>query len=107
MHPILSTLIKRIGLGLVSLFFVSLIIFSSIQLLPGDFVEAQLGQSRTEETVAAFRKELGLDKPFHIRYANWVASAVQGDFGSTFSGRSATYANQPQQNKRSKRVQQR
>ena len=98
MHPILSTLIKRIGLGLVSLFFVSLIIFSSIQLLPGDFVEAQLGQSRTEETVAAFRKELGLDKPFHIRYANWVASAVQGDFGSTFSGRSATYANQPQQN---------
>ena len=97
MHPILSTLIKRIGLGLVSLFFVSLIIFSSIQLLPGDFVEAQLGQARTEETVAAFRKELGLDKPYHIRYVNWVTAAVQGDLGSTFSGRNASYANQPQQ----------
>ena len=97
MHPILSTLIKRVGLGIVSLFFVSLIIFSSIQLLPGDFVEAQLGQARTEETVAAFRKELGLDKPYHIRYVNWVTAAVQGDLGSTFSGRNASYANQPQQ----------
>ena len=80
MHPILSTLIKRIGLGFMSLFFVSLIIFSSIQLLPGDFVEAQLGQARTVETVAAFRKELGLDKPFYIRYTNWVVAAVQGGF---------------------------
>ena len=98
MHPILSTLIKRVGLGIVSLFFVSLIIFSSIQLLPGDFVEAQLGQARTEETVKAFRKELGLDKPYHVRYANWIIAAVQGDLGSTFSGRNASYANQPQQN---------
>ena len=96
MHPILSTLIKRIGLGFMSLFFVSLIIFSSIQLLPGDFVEAQLGQARTVETVAAFRKELGLDKPFYIRYTNWVVAAVQGDLGTTFSGRNASNANQPQ-----------
>ena len=96
MHPILSTLIKRIGLGFMSLFFVSLIIFSSIQLLPGDFVEAQLGQARTVETVAAFRKELGLDKPFYIRYTNWVVAAIQGDLGTTFSGRNASNANQPQ-----------
>ena len=96
MHPILSTLIKRVGLGFMSLFFVSLIIFSSIQLLPGDFVEAQLGQARTVETVAAFRKELGLDKPFYIRYTNWVVAAVQGDLGTTFSGRNASNANQPQ-----------
>ena len=97
MHPIIATLIKRIGLGFVSLFFVSLIIFSSLNLLPGDFVEAVLGQSRTEETVATFRKELGLDKPFHIRYVKWLSAAVQGDLGSTFSGRNASYANQPQQ----------
>ena len=51
MHPIITTLIKRIGLGIVSLFFVSLIIFSSVNLLPGDFVESVLGQNRTEETV--------------------------------------------------------
>jgi len=76
---------------------VTLIIFSSVNLLPGDFVESVLGQSRTEESVKIFRKELGLDKPYHVRYVNWLTSAIQGDLGSTFSGRNATYANQPQQ----------
>ncbi len=75
----------------------TLIIFSSVNLLPGDFVESVLGQSRTEESVKIFRKELGLDKPYHVRYVNWLTSAIQGDLGSTFSGRNATYANQPQQ----------
>ena len=98
MHPIILTLLKRIGLGIVSLFFVTLIIFSSVNLLPGDFVESVLGQTRTEESVKIFRKELGLDKPYHVRYVNWLTSAIQGDLGSTFSGRNATYANQPQQN---------
>ncbi len=98
MHPIISTLLKRIGLGIISLFFVTLIIFSSVNLLPGDFVESVLGQTRTEESVRIFRKELGLDKPYHVRYVNWLTSAIQGDLGSTFSGRNATYANQPQQN---------
>ena len=97
MHPIISTLLKRVGLGIISLFFVTLIIFSSVNLLPGDFVESVLGQSRTEESVKIFRKELGLDKPYHVRYVNWLTSAIQGDLGSTFSGRNATYANQPQQ----------
>ena len=67
-------------------------------MLPGDFVESVLGQSRTEETVRIFRQELGLDKPYHVRYVNWLTSAIQGDLGNTFSGRNATYANQPQQN---------
>ena len=98
MHPIISTLLKRIGLGIISLFFVTLIIFSSVNLLPGDFVESVLGQTRTEESVKIFRKELGLDKPYYVRYVNWLTSAIQGDLGSTFSGRNATYANQPQQN---------
>ena len=96
-HPIITTLIKRIALGIVSLFFVTLIIFSSVNLLPGDFVESVLGQARTEESVRIFREELGLDKPYHIRYINWLRSAMKGDLGSTFSGRNASYANQPQQ----------
>ena len=98
MHPIISILLKRIGLGVISLFFVTLIIFSSVNLLPGDFVESVLGQTRTEESVRIFRKELGLDKPYYVRYVNWLTSAIKGDLGSTFSGRNATYANQPQQN---------
>lgn len=90
MHPVLSTILKRLGLGFATLFVVSAIIFSSISMLPGDFGEAVLGQAATEETVAAFRRELGLDKPAPIRYLEWVRSVMKGDFGTSFSGRAAS-----------------
>ncbi|MFK7890930.1 MAG: ABC transporter permease [Granulosicoccus sp.] len=90
MHPVLLTILKRLGLGFATLFVVSAIIFSSISLLPGDFGEAVLGQAATEDTVSAFRRELGLDKPAVLRYADWLKAAVKGDFGTSFSGRAAS-----------------
>ena len=85
----MKTVLERLGLGLATLFVVSIIIFSAIELLPGDFGQAVLGQLATEDTVAAFRRELGLDQPAHIRYLHWVGNAIQGDFGTSFSGRNA------------------
>jgi peptide/nickel transport system permease protein len=90
LHPVLSTILKRLSLGVATLFIVSAIIFSSISMLPGDYGEAVLGQAATEETVAAFRRELGLDKPAPIRYMEWVAAVMKGDFGTSFSGRAAS-----------------
>lgn len=90
MHPILTTVLKRIGLGLVTLVLVSAIIFSSVSLLPGDFGQSVLGQAATEDTVAAFRRELGLDEPAITRYFKWLVAASKGDFGTSFSGRSAS-----------------
>ena len=90
MHPILATILKRLLLGMVTLFVVSIIIFSSIQMLPGDFGQAVLGQAATEETVAAFRAELGLDKPAYLRYLDWVGSLATGDLGTSFSGRASS-----------------
>ncbi|MGC1427435.1 MAG: ABC transporter permease [Albidovulum sp.] len=78
---------KRLGLGLLTLFAISLIIFSATEMLPGDLAKAVLGQSATEETLAAFRRELGLDLPAHTRYINWLAGAVQGDFGSSLANK--------------------
>ena len=89
MHPVLKTVLERLGLGLATLFVVSVIIFSAIEMLPGDFGQAVLGQSATQETIAAFRRELGLDQPAYLRYLNWVGNAVQGDLGTSFSGRNA------------------
>jgi peptide/nickel transport system permease protein len=87
MHPLLRTVLQRLSLGFITLFVVSLIIFSAIEFLPGDFAKAILGQSATPETVEAFQKELGLDKPAVERYINWIAGVLQGDFGSSFSSR--------------------
>ena len=86
MHPVLATVLQRLGLGLATLFAVSIIIFISIEMLPGDFGQVVLGQAALPETVAAFRKELGLDKPPHIRYFDWIAGE-KGDLGTSFSGR--------------------
>jgi peptide/nickel transport system permease protein len=82
--------LQRLGLGLLTLFFVSLVIFSSIEFLPGDFTEAVLGQLATEENVAAFRRELGLDQPAYVRYFDWIGSVMTGDFGTSFSGRASS-----------------
>jgi peptide/nickel transport system permease protein len=89
LHPVLKTVLERLGLGLATLFVVSVIIFSAIEMLPGDFGQAVLGQSATQETIAAFRRELGLDQPAYLRYLHWVGNAIQGDLGTSFSGRNA------------------
>jgi len=88
MHPVLRTVLQRLGLGLITLFIVSIIIFASVELLPGDFAKAILGQAATPETVAAFRLELGLDRPAYLRYIEWIVNVLHGDFGTSFSGRS-------------------
>jgi len=70
-HPVVRTVLQRLALGLATLIVVSIIIFSSIEFLPGDFGEAVLGQAALPETVQAFRDELGLDLPMHERYFSW------------------------------------
>ena len=94
MHPVLSTVLQRLGLGLLTLFFVSIIIFSAIALLPGDFGEQVLGQTALPETVEAFRRELGLDKPAWLRYIDWIGAVLQGDLGTSFSGRASSGSDQ-------------
>lgn len=93
MGDLTQLILKRLGLGLVTLLIVSILIFFAVELLPGDIAEAVLGQSATEETVAALREQLGLDRPAPIRYLDWLGGAVTGDFGvSLVSGERVTDA---------------
>ena len=78
---------QRIALGLLSLFVISLIIAFVVELLPGDLAEAILGQGATPETVRVFRAELGLDKPAHLRYLDWLAGMVSGDMGVSLANK--------------------
>jgi peptide/nickel transport system permease protein len=86
MHPVLRTVLQRLGLGALTLFAVSIIIFSSLQMLPGGYAQNILGQGATPETVANFNHDLGLDRPAYVRYAEWIGNAVRGDFGNSYSG---------------------
>lgn len=85
MIKILKMIAQRLGLGLLTLWVVSMIIFLGVELLPGDLAEAILGQSATEETVAAFRRELKLDLPPHERYFDWIIGILQGDMGKSLA----------------------
>ena len=87
MTQILIMVTQRFALGLLTLFAVSLIIFLGVELLPGDITQAILGQSATPETVAAFRRELGLDLPPHERYIEWLGGIVQGDLGRSLANK--------------------
>ena len=80
-------ILQRLALGLLSLLIVSIVIFTAVSMLPGDFASAVLGRSATPETVAAFQQNLGLDQPWPRRYFQWLAGALIGDFGNSFSNR--------------------
>ncbi|MEE8552695.1 MAG: ABC transporter permease [Desulfobacterales bacterium] len=78
---------KRVALGLTTLIVISLLIFLGVELLPGDVAETILGQSALPETVEAFRRELKLDLPPHIRYFTWLGDFFQGDFGNSLANK--------------------
>ena len=83
MDNIWGMLLKRLGLGLVTLLVISVLIFGAVELLPGDPAEAVLGMGATEENLAAMRAQLGLDQPAPVRYLEWLLGAVTGDFGTS------------------------
>ena len=87
MQNILLMIVQRLALGTLVLFVVSLIIFLGVELLPGDIAQELLGQSATPETVAALRREMGLNLPPHTRYLQWLSGIIQGDFGRSLATR--------------------
>ena len=76
---------QRLLLGVLTLFIISVVIFGATELLPGDLARELLGQSATEETLAALREQLGLNDPAPLRYWNWLAGVLQGDFGMSMA----------------------
>jgi peptide/nickel transport system permease protein len=82
--PLLKLILIRIGLGLLTLFLVSVVVFAATQALPGDTARAILGKEAAEKgRYEALRKQLGLDKPMSEQYLNWLEGVVTGDLGDS------------------------
>jgi peptide/nickel transport system permease protein len=60
---------------------VTLFVFLMVHLLPGDTVLQMLEGYAYGDTVEALRRELGLDRPMHLQYLEWMGRLVQGDLG--------------------------
>ena len=78
-------LVKRIALGIATLFIVSLLIFLITQALPSDPAEAMLGREATPESLAALRAQFGLDQPIYQQYFSWLGGVFTGDLGESFA----------------------
>ncbi|RVT82052.1 ABC transporter permease [Rhodobacteraceae bacterium CCMM004] len=78
-------ILQRLALGLLTLLVVSIVIFTAVNMLPGDFAEAILGQGATPEAVAAIRRDLGLDQNPVMRYFDWLGGVLRGDLGTSFA----------------------
>jgi peptide/nickel transport system permease protein len=83
---IFRMVLQRIGIGIVLLWVVSVLIFALTQVLPGDAAQIRLGQNATEGTVAALRKQLGLDQPHYMQYIKWITGLLTGDMGISAAG---------------------
>lgn len=81
----IGLVLRRLAGLVMTLVAVSALIFAVMNILPGDAAAIMLGTSASEDTLAALRSELGLDRPVVWRYLAWIAGALHGDFGRSYT----------------------
>lgn len=79
--------LRRLLVGVVVVFAVSVIVFAATQAIPGDPVRRILGNNATAEQIAALRTQLGLDRSLVAQFISWIGGLVQGDLGTTVTAR--------------------
>src|SRR5919197_4039141 len=85
LHGIPGFVLRRVLLGLVTLFLISIIIFAATQALPSDPARAILGRNATPEALTALRKQLHLDRSVVEQYTHWLRGFVTGDLGDSLA----------------------
>ena len=77
-------ILKRVGLGLITLWILSVLVFFASQVLPGDPARAILGPLAAPSAVAALSHQLGTDKPLLTQYWHWISHFVTGNPGISY-----------------------
>src|SRR6266508_5081482 len=83
LHPLVRFVLRRLAIGVVLVFLVSILVFGATQVLPGDAASAILGRSATAEQKEIYREELGLNRPIPVQYWSWISGVVRGDLGKS------------------------
>jgi peptide/nickel transport system permease protein len=73
--------LRRLGMGVLTAFGVSIVIFLLLSVLPGDPLAGLLPENAQPADRAALAQQLGLDKPLPVRYISWVGDLAHGDLG--------------------------
>ncbi len=81
----MKTVFKKIITFFITILLVTFFVFVAFELIPGDAATARLGINATPEALARAREELGLTRPFFVRYFTWLGSFFFGDMGTSYS----------------------
>jgi len=82
---LITLLLRRIAGLVITLLIVSVLVFTVMDLLPGDPASIMLGTSASPDTLAALQTELGLDRPLPVRYLAWLGGVLHGDLGQSYT----------------------
>jgi peptide/nickel transport system permease protein len=74
---------RRLALGVLTLFLISLVVFAAVLALPGDAATAILGRDATPERIAALREQLNLNDSVVTQYLDWIGGVLTGSFGES------------------------
>ena len=76
-------LLNRFGSMVLTMLVISILVFSIAEVVPIDPARSALGRYASQNKVDELREKMGLDRPVVVRYADWITSALQGDFGDS------------------------
>lgn len=76
----------RLAFGALSLLFISLVTFLADEVAPGDAATVRAGEKASVESVERIRRQMGLDRPWPVRYVEFLGRAARFDFGESYYG---------------------
>ena len=83
----LDFLVRRVAISIVTLFVISLIVFTGVRMIPGDPARVMGGTDADAAGLAEIRQKYGLDDPIPVQYLRWAGLALRGDLGESIRTR--------------------
>lgn len=80
-HPLLRFILRRLALGVLTLFLVSVLVFAATEALPGNAARAVLGRDATPASLASLEAKLHLNLPVRVQYERWLGGVLSGKPG--------------------------
>jgi peptide/nickel transport system permease protein len=84
---VLDFLVQRVAISIVTLFLITLIVFSGVRMIPGDPARVMAGTDADEAGLQEIREKYGLNDPIPAQYLRWLRLALRGDLGESIRTR--------------------
>lgn len=84
-HPVLNLIARRVALGVITLFVVTVVIFAATEALPGNAAQAILGHSAAPAQLHALENQLHLNRSLVSQYGSWIGGVLSGDLGKSLA----------------------